>query len=1047
MKKHYGNYLGLVVEDYDPLFRNRIKVFVPAISATLLSKINTKRKDVTVAALGVNLPHHLDDDAYQELVKILPWAECAAPLFGGGTSSHYNRQTKTTTNKNNPGDSSSATPTGNVISPYDVDKEGKQLPAGTSGDATRRSEYGKESDAFSGKGISSRGNFNFDDLTDAQFNKIKFVASIGYRETGFSISESTTDSANGLADKPKKDANGNIIYRNGKPVLLEVRNANVLREYNRLTKRTGEWNPDRTPDPTALALARQKYGDYGIYQVNQKDGPSSLNGRGQASTTTLEQTLAIVDYIDSTLSKQKRPNYQKTGNTLGVSELIAAGQFQQAELKLNGFWHSLPKGGSHKPGTDAVAYQIQNTTRAQAKTGQGPLSLAVNTTPYNPNGGNASHPTDTAVARLLADRKMKINENSYDVNATYTTGLPGGIFSTPKINSHVWVFFNDGDPQYPVYFAQHVVVADWQRIKETGSPGISQGNNDTEFARKNTSAVAQAGAGIVQFITQHEVDPTLGTMRDDSGIKISGTNGGMISLMSTGNVEYAPVNKTTKVAGDNFLTVEGAHQVAVKSSLSTVVAEDHTTIIGDVSPESIAAAKKIKEILKPGHMTAIEAHKEPSGKRVKCPQCYENVISEKGTLVSKLLTRVVLGVWGGISRATTYAPKSVGEVLKTAVAPLKNTTPKKIRKGDCGNPNCVNGTIPEYNSNIPKIEEESTAFQESVFDSIVENEQQLGVGGNQVTIISKNKLVKVGLITNDLPAHVEVPNAIPIPNGMEFADGHGPLPAGDSVSMYKTIDTPGAPTGFYELFVGSKYQLKVGSRGIHMETTGNIEINGGHFELTSNFISLGNNKGITKITGAAVQIEAAKSIIIGDKPTNVHIKGNAHIHANLTTQGSVYANGTLYAKRLVIPAAIQKTDMTGAADYTSGLAVYNPVAAATFGKNIASKIPTHYNPILHGLYPATQAGMNDILVDWLTVAQMSNFYDNWGAPTGIFFGVGSGPVFTWPHIHLHHNTAHEHSYKGPDGMYVNDADEVPRQAALCGGAITAGEQVAPDLGS
>ena len=1036
MKKYYGNYLGLVVEDYDPEFRNRIKVFVPAISATLLKSINTKRKDVTIAGLGINLPNHLEDEAFQELVKILPWTECAAPLFGGGTSSHYNRQTKRVTNKNNPG----------AAKDDNTDSKGTPLPAGTAGDITGRSEAGKESDAFSGKNILSRGNINIDELSDAQFNKIKFVASIGYRETGFSVAEATNDSANGLANKPKKDASGNTVYRNGRPVYVEVRNANVLAEYNRLTKRKGEWDPNNTPDPIALAAARQKYGDYGIYQVNQKDGPAILNGRGLPSTTNLQQTLAIVDYIDNTLSKQKRPNYTKTDNTLGVSELIAAGNFKQAELKLNGFWHSLPKGGSHHVATDAVAYQLQNTTRAQAKAG-GPLSIALNTNPYNPNSAATPASVDTAVARLLANRQMKVNENSYDINATYTTGLPGGIFSTPKINSHVWVFFTDGDPQYPVYFAQHVVVADWQRIKESASPGISQGNNDTEFERKSTSAVAQSGAGTMQFITQQAIDPDTGVMRDDSGIKISGVNGGMISIMSTGNVEYAPVNKTTKVAGDNFLTVEGSYQKAVKSSYSTVVAEDHTTIIGDVGPESIAAAKKIKEILKPGHMASIEAHKEPSGKRVKCPQCHENVVSEKGTLVSKILTRVVLGVWGGICRATTYAPKSVGEVLKTAVAPLKSTTPKKIRKGDCGNPNCINGTIPEYNSNIPRIEEQTAAFQESVFSSILENEQQLGVGGNQVTVISKNKLVKVGLITNDLPAHVEVPNAIPIPNGMEFADGHGPLPAGDSVSMYKTIDTPGAPTGFYELFVGSKYMLKVGSRGIHMQTTGNIEITGGHFELTSNFISLGNNKGITKITGAAVQIEATKSIIIGDKPTNVHIKGNAHIHANVTTQGSIYANGTIYAKRLVIPAAVQKTDMTGAADYTSGLAIYNPTAVATFGKSIASKIPTHYNPVLHGLYPATQAGMNDILVDWLTKAQMTNFYDNWGVPTGVFFGVGTGTVFTWPHIHLHHNTAHEHSYKGPDGMFVNDADEVPKQAALCGGAITAGERVAPDLGS
>lgn len=1032
MKKYFGNYLGLVVEDYDPEFRNRVKVFVPAISATLLKNINTKRKDIIISGLGVNIPDHLEDEAYQELIRILPWAECAAPLFGGGTSSHFNRQTKRLTNKNNPG---AAKVSDDAISPFDLGSDGKPLPAGAPGDATGRSQYGRDSDAFNGSSSLNNGKIDLSTLPEGYFNKIKFVAGIGYRETGFSQKEARSDQYNQLADKYRSD---------GKQI--EWRNSQVVEAYNKITGK--KWSSGDPINPVALKQAQDIGGDYGIYQVNAENakGYPEMTGRGLPATSTLEQTIAIVNFIDR-LSKETGKKYS------GVSSVIESARYKQAEQMLNGMWPSLPGGKTYlkysakdREEKDARVQLIYQTSFEDAKAGRyGALALALDPKSFSANSpGGADN--SVLIERLFSSRRLKVNENSYDINATYTTGLPGGIFSTPKINSHVWVFFNEGDPQYPVYFAQHVVVADWQRIKEAASPGVSQGNNDTELSRKSTSAVAQPGAGIVQFITQHEVDSTTGLMRDDSGIKISGTNGGMFSLMSTGNVEYAPVNKTTKVAGNNFLTVEGAHQVAIKSSSVTTIAEDHTTIIGDTSPESIAAAKKIKELLKKGHNASVEAHKEPSNKRVKCPQCYEMVVSEKGTLVSTILTRTVLGVWGGICRATTYAPKCVGEVLKTAVAPLKDTTPRKIRKGDCGNPNCINGTIPEYTSNIPQIEEQAISYQESVFNDILENEQQLGIGGNQTTIISKNKLTKVGLITNDLPAHVEVPNAMPIPNGMEFIDGHGPVPAGDSVSLYKTLDVPGAPTGFYELFVGSKYHLKVGSRGIHMQTTGNIEIDGGHFELTSNFISLGNNKGITKISGAAVQIQAAKSIILGDRPTNVHIKGNAHVHANLTTQGSVYANGAIYAKKLVIPTSIQKTDMTGAADYTSGLAIYNPVAAGTFGKNIASKIPTHYNPVLHGLYPATQAGMTDVLVDWLTQAQMSNFYDNWGAPTGMFFGVGSGPVFTWPHIHLHHNTAHEHSFKGPNGMYVNDPDEVPRQAAMCGGAITAGQPVLPDLG-
>lgn len=1023
MKKYNGNYLGLVVEDFDPEYRNRVKVFVPAISATLLNKINSKRKNLIISGVGVNLLNHLDDDAYEELIRILPWAECAAPLFGGGTSMHYNRKTKYATNKNNPGANTGA------------------QPGGTVGDSSGRSQLGREKDAFSGQGLNS-GDF-LKNLTPEKFNKLKFVASIGYRETGFSQQQAYTDANNKLNN-----------------------NTEVLKEYIRIKKipgliekvdriSTNDYSSIPQPiDPEALALAQKKAGDYGFYQTNGFNGKGrpSMNGVEQATSTALEQTISTIDYIDNVLSKQHVKNTDRDYDRFGVSEVIAAGDFKKAELMLNNFWNSLPLGKSHHSknknisNTDPGAQVIQATTLEQFQSGKTALNAAVDTTPFSPANKSSLKNSSTAIIRqLLANRQMIINENSHDINASYTTGIPGGMFSTPKINSHVWVFFNEGDPQYPVYFAQHVVVADWQRIKQVSSPGADQGNVDSDTSRKTTTALAQPGSGVVQFITQHEISPETKEMRDHSGIKFSTAGGGTLALMTHGHMEYAPVNKTTKVAGNYFLTVEGQHQTAISSSQATTVAENSTLVIGDISNESIQAVKAIRELLKKGHDRSVLAHKEPSGKTVKCPICYGAVSSEKGTLVSKLLTRLSTAVLNLFGR-DTVASRHVGEVLKVAIAPLKDTTVRKIRKGDCGNPKCVNGQVPEYNSNIPQIEQEMADYLEGVFDKITENEKKLGIGGNQTTIVAKNSLTKVGLLMNHLDPFVEVRDAIPINNGVEFIRKEGPVASGDSVSMFKTIQAPSDPTGVYDLIVGNKYNLSVGSNGIHMHTRGNIELHGGQLEISSNFISLGNNKGITKITGAAVQIEASKSITLGGAPTNVHIKGNAHVTANITAQGSIYADGSIYAKRLVIPSAVQKTDLASAADYTSGCAAYSLAATTAFMKSGASKIPKHYNPTLSGLYPATGAGMSDILVDWLTRAQLSNFYDNWGAPTGVFYGVGSGTVFTWPHIHLHHNSAHSHSFKGPDGMLVNDQEEIPELAAGLGGAVTQGSAPIPDKG-
>jgi len=100
---------------------------------------------------------------------------------------------------------------------------------------------------------------------------------------------------------------------------------------------------------------------------------------------------------------------------------------------------------------------------------------------------------------------------------------------------------------------------------------------------------------------------------------------------------------------------------------------------------------------------------------------------------------------------------------------MSSSTNKKIRKEyTCGNKNCENNTIPDFHSTAPEVEAANIQYQESIFDKILQNEQQLGVGGNQTTIVAKNSVTKVGLITNDLESMVKLDNSFPIKNGMDF---------------------------------------------------------------------------------------------------------------------------------------------------------------------------------------------------------------------------------------------------------------------------------------
>jgi hypothetical protein len=84
-----GNYLGIVIQNNDPQKRGRIKVFVPHVSPTIYKDWTEVAKDKKFKFLGKNINSDITD-ILEDLKKILPWAECAAPLAGESSSGRYN---------------------------------------------------------------------------------------------------------------------------------------------------------------------------------------------------------------------------------------------------------------------------------------------------------------------------------------------------------------------------------------------------------------------------------------------------------------------------------------------------------------------------------------------------------------------------------------------------------------------------------------------------------------------------------------------------------------------------------------------------------------------------------------------------------------------------------------------------------------------------------------------------------------------------------------------------------------------------------------------
>jgi len=92
MEKKYGNYLGICIDNNDPEERGRVKIYFSSIGP-FIEGWSKDGENKEFDCVGDNLMAGLTKDVVDTLKKVLPWAEAAAPVFGGSAKGSYNANT------------------------------------------------------------------------------------------------------------------------------------------------------------------------------------------------------------------------------------------------------------------------------------------------------------------------------------------------------------------------------------------------------------------------------------------------------------------------------------------------------------------------------------------------------------------------------------------------------------------------------------------------------------------------------------------------------------------------------------------------------------------------------------------------------------------------------------------------------------------------------------------------------------------------------------------------------------------------------------------
>jgi hypothetical protein len=710
MKQHFGNYLGICINNQDPEYRGRCQIFIPHIMPALYEGWNDQEEDITIECLGDNLQNGIPSDIVNKLIQILPWAEAALPVVGTSVAGSYNFQTgnfnQTSTPENvalslnqtsfdtglgigtdNSGYvnkaqfqnylNSAISKSGlNNWKPSDAAKYGIDGSSASWTNffyhlANRESSLRVNTVGDVGKFVgNSNGLFQLSPLDYSNYSKQMKAAGI---QPGTTIDGKPAFSQQQLTD-PVTNTNAAIVIastlikQNG--AIGDNENTGAARYWGPLRKgwtppASGKINitqPSSAPDPSALPPTTGPFhAPEPPVQTSTQDTPpggatvgvvgstSSTFGPGQAGQLwskakgDLSSTSCgkIARLFDKELYGDSYFNRVFSSETGFAGANRSAPYFTNADPKDVGpggaYYRQLPAGQipSQLPlgtkfifqsGTSAAGKKYGHITTVAdnqllgsgrnesfsrwADINSGRVTVLLPTEKAN-NAFKAKYGTDlplystnditkgtNAVAFNDVGADGPDQQSGMVKNTTPsqpfpldTTGMPQGLFAHPSPGAMLWVFFREGDPMFPVYFAASYGTTEWQNMQKANSTPLNDAQNGGSEIT-SSSVIRPNNAGAIQFTGT--VD---NSGQDRRAVRVAHANGGYFELNPSGSMQYSPNEQMRHTGGTDYSYCLNREEWT-QGTNNQVTLGDMYVIIGNPSQANINAIEALTEKVK-----------------------------------------------------------------------------------------------------------------------------------------------------------------------------------------------------------------------------------------------------------------------------------------------------------------------------------------------------------------------------------------------------------------------------------------------------------------
>ena len=540
-----------------------------------------------------------------------------------------------------------------------------------------------------------------------------------------------------------------------------------------------------------------------------------------------------------------------------------------------------------------------------------------------------------------------INPYSFNYKPNTYSNKAKGSFGIPSVGAHVYVFFRDGNTQFPVLIGTSFGKDDWQGIydNEVDYPGkfenYDQSSTEEDYNVKtyrNKYVLNQKGGTL-------EINNT----DNNEKIKFTHYSGSFKEFNNNTNSELATKNNQKLVLCDEYSTVKGFKNEFTGKNYDEVILRDKYKKIGNLNEQFFDDWKQAYAVIQDKkQLFDIKRAEDNNVKSNGDIILKVNSIDQKrsGSFSDFIVTNVnqylavnnenkfensgypALNISGSLQGGLAPIYDKNLNVLQTSNSLQKSPASQIIgttnedwpSEAGKGFPNGI-GKSPSTQDGNWDIEEDKNLSDDilKIQSDLMIKERDFGLGGSEIIEISKNKLENIGTVMNDYgsirldPIGKLLSNEVLVGSNSTYVNS-------DSGPLLEYVDVQDLPGGTYNLNVNNRYNVMVGAGGINLKSYGPTNISGSITNVAGQQVNIGSENEVN-IDGKVVNISGEILRLRNKRQRQVLVDSSLGVKNNVVIGGGLSVEGETYLQHVTAPSETQLTNTT----QTLGQTVQNAV--------------------------------------------------------------------------------------------------------------------------